>query len=255
MQSKLNRYALSSSQGASVRKPRGLSKLGYQGMLMQMLAWIRKMQPKNYEKTVWQDYAQNNTYDAEERSKKYALVRDFSVRHKPSKLVDLGCNTGDYCQASLEGGAEYVLGYDFDQNALDMAYSRSQKLKSAYLPLWMDLANPSPTQGWKQTERDGFLERSQSDAVIALALKHHLAIGRNVPLSDVVSWIVGLAPCGLIEFIPKNDPTVQQMLSLREDIFQDYSEQDFVSALERCSRIIARTEVSSSGRAIYEFER
>ena len=50
---------------------------------------------------------------------------------------------------------------------------------------------------------------------------NHLAIGRNIPLPQVVAWLCGLAPRGVIEFVRKDDPTVQQMLSLREDIFPD----------------------------------
>jgi hypothetical protein len=38
---------------------------------------------------------------------------------------------------------------------------------------------------------------------------------------DVLVWLVSLAPAGLVEFVPKDDPTVRLMLSSREDIFRD----------------------------------
>ena len=46
----------------------------------------------------------------------------------------------------------------------------------------------------RQAERSGFLERAKANAVLALAFEHHLAIGKNVPLSQVVSWINYLSP-------------------------------------------------------------
>lgn len=119
----------------------------------------------------------------------------------------------------------------------------------------LDAANPSPDQGWYQAERDGLAARARADGVLALAFEHHLAIGRNIPLDQVVDWIVDYAPSGIIEFVPKSDPTVQFMLSLRDDIFPDYTEATFRAALERRARIEARTVVSDSGRVLYEYGR
>src|SRR5690606_8929642 len=97
--------------------------------------------------------------------------------------------------------------------------------------------NPSPAQGWMQIERGGFSDRFSTDAVLALAFEHHLAIAHNVPLAQVVEWITSMAPAGVIEFVPKSDPTVVKMLALREDIFPDYTEEAFATALARCGRI------------------
>ena len=71
------------------------------------------------------------------------------------------------------------------------------------------------------------------DAVIALAFQHHLAIGRNIPLPEIINWITQLAPQGLIEFVHKDDPTIQKMLALRDDIFHDYNLENFITALQQ----------------------
>jgi ribosomal protein L11 methylase PrmA len=170
-------------------------------------------------------------------------------------LIDLGCNTGDYSVAALEGGAEYIIGFDFDQTAVDIAFSRSKQDNLNFLPLWLDAANPSPNQGWRQSERRGFAERANADALIALAFEHHLAIGRNVPLVDVVNWLVSLAPVGIIEFVPKADSTVQKMLALREDIFPDYNEAAFEAAIQRKAKIVGKQVISESGRTLYRYDR
>ena len=77
----------------------------------------------------------------------------------------------------------------------------------------------------KREER--FFERLSFDCVIALAFEHHLAIAKNIPLNDVIQWITSLAPKGIIEFVPKNDPTIQSMIKLKGDIFPDYNYDNF----------------------------
>jgi hypothetical protein len=84
---------------------------------------------------------------------------------------------------------------------------------------------------------------------------HHLAIAGNVPLAQVVRWLVALAPDGVIEFVPKSDPMVQRLLSLREDIFVDYSEATFVQAIEAHARIEATATVPGTGRRLYRYSR
>ena len=106
-----------------------------------------------------------------------------------------------------------------------------------------------------QAERAGFGKRVRVDGVIALAFEHHLAIAKNVPLPQVVEWLVERAPTGIIEFVPKIDPTVQKMLALREDIFDDYTIEAFTTALSQRGRIVKQKEVSQSGRTLFVFDR
>jgi hypothetical protein len=90
---------------------------------------------------------------------------------------------------------------------------------------------------------------------MALAFEHHLAIGRNVPLDQVVDWITGLAPRGVIEFVQKDDPTVQRMLALREDIFREYTAEAFTALVARRARIVKRQTISAAGRVLFWYER
>ena len=101
-------------------------------------------------------------------------------------------------------------------------YFFNKKLK--FLPLVSDLSNPSPNQGWMQHERKGLIERFNSNALIALALEHHLIIGKNIPIIQFIEWIKKIAKFGLLEFVPKTDETVSRMLISRKDIFENYNE-------------------------------
>lgn len=232
-----------------------LSKNAYYGFLSQMRKWISKLVPADGGKTAWRDYAHTHTYTSKEAALKRQFVKDFIAATKPKTLIDMGCNTGDYSVVALESGAEYVVGFDFDQQAIDLAFSRAIDQQLPFLPLFLDAANPSPNQGWMQAEREGFAGRTKADALVALAFEHHLAIARNIPLQQVIQWLVNIAPHGVIEFVPKSDSTIQRMLSLREDIFYDYSVETFEIHLKSLSTIIKKQFVSESGRCLFWYER
>lgn len=237
------------------KKQRPLSKNSYKGILQQLRGWVQGLKPKDFDNTVWGDYEETHSYAPAEETAKHEFVAEFCSKTQPEVLFDLGCNTGEYSETALSAGAERVIGFDFDQRALERAYARAKAKSLNLLPLFLDGANPSPSQGWNGKERKSLLERSNADAVLALAFEHHLAIGRNVPLEQVVSWIVSIAPRGIIEFVPKSDPTVQRMLALREDIFVDYSADYFLSVLKSKAKIKESRTVSSSGRTLFWFER
>jgi hypothetical protein len=59
----------------------------------------------------------------------------------------------------------------------------------------------------------------------------------------------------MVEFVPKDDPTVQRMLSIRQDIFDQYSQAEFESELAQRAAIEKREVVSSSGRTLYIYEK
>ena len=139
-------------------------------------------------------------------------------------------------------------------NAIDEAYNDSKKEKINFLPLYFDVSNPSSNIGWNQKERKGFLERSKFDAVLALAFEHHLAIAKNIPLKDVIRWILSLAPEGIIEFVPKNDVTIQSMLKLKGDIFPDYNLQNFEKYLSENANIKSQKKISNSGRILFAYK-
>jgi ribosomal protein L11 methylase PrmA len=226
-----------------------------QRMLDRLRKWISGLLPADRGKTVWGDYAHQTSYAAEETDRKRALVAEFAASVRPRMIWDIGCNTGDYAKAALETGAGYAVGFDFDQGALDAAFVRAESESLSFLPLFLDLANPTPSQGWGERERRGLTDRASADAILALALLHHLAIGRNIPLEEVVGWLVGLAPHGVIEFVPKSDPMVRRLLRMREDIFDDYTEQAFIGHLQSQARVVRSVTVSQTDRKLFWFSR
>lgn len=216
---------------------------------------IGNLKRPNRASTEWGDYEHDNSYTAEETRQKQVMIREFVKDVGASRVWDLGCNSGLFSEAALDGGAEEVIGFDIDQNALDAAYNRAKSKNIRFLPIFFNAMNPSPNQGWLQAERSGFAERRNADTILALAFIHHLVIGKNALLSDVLEWLTDHAQSAVIEFVPKSDPMIQHMLATREDIFNDYTIENFVTILEKFGEIVDRKIVSQSGRELFFFRR
>ena len=179
----------------------------------------------------------------------------FITKIKPDLLIDLGCNTGSFTKTALNSGTKYAVGFDFDEKATSLAYKMAHYEHLNFLPLLFDASNPTPSQGWLQNERLGFKERAKADAVFGLAFLHHLTIAKNIPLDQSISWILDIAPNGLIEFVPKEDNTVKKMLLIREDIFFNYNVKTFENILATKCKINEKHKITNSGRILYEFTR
>lgn len=255
MQARFQSRATAAAEAEKKINTRKLSLAAFQHMLRGLRKWIAVLEPADTSPTVWSTYTADNSYESEEAHAKARFVTEFAGTLKPKMLWDIGCNTGDYARTALEAGAETVIGFDFDQGALDLAFARAKTERLNFLPLFMDAANQSPSQGWAQGERLGLTQRGEADGLLALALVHHLAIGRNIPLQAVVDWLVEMAPNGVVEFVQKSDPMVQTLLRLRDDIFDDYSEENFVKQLESRADIVQSETVSSTGRRLFWFQR
>ena len=55
----------------------------------------------------------------------------------------------------------------------------------------------------------------------------------------------------VIEFVPKNDPKVQLMLQQKEDIYYNYSEEQFEKAFSMFFRIEDKRPIAGTGRILY----
>jgi hypothetical protein len=201
--------------------------------------------------TEWADYTTDNNYSDTAAKSKRDLVLAH-LRESPADTVwDLGANTGDYSRAAREV-ASLVVSFDVDPAAVERNYRRVRAEKeTGILPLLLDLTNPSPAQGWAGRERLSVEERGPAAAVLALALIHHLAIGSNLPLEKVASYLVKLGKILIIEFVPKSDPQVTRLLLSRPDIFPAYTKEGFEKAFSRYFSIHAASQIDDSQRWIY----
>ena len=212
--------------------------------IVERLTWSRA-------RSTWSDYAHCNTYEQADRERKKQFILRAAASARRACVWDLGCNTGEYSRA-VSGCADQVVAVDADHLAIEHLY-RALKAEqhSTILPLVGNLTDPSPGLGWRHRERQTLDERSRPDLILALALVHHLSIGRNVPLSDLVDWFASFEADLVIEFVAPEDAMVEQLLRNRDELDFGYTQDRFETCVAQ-HFVIAETEGLQSGtRTIY----
>lgn len=244
----------SSKAEKQVDLDRKLPKSRYVAMLDQLRGFIDGLDSAKRPASYWKTYAAINSYSEPMRDRKLQFVRDWAADTKPGLIWDIGGNTGDFSMAAIEGGAGSAVILDGDLDSLESAYRLRVRKGEKLLPLLMNLVDPTPNMGWRQSERKGLIERASADGIIALAVIHHMCIAGNLPLAEAIRWLVSLAPTGIIEFVPKGDPMVDQLLQVRDDIFDDYTEQVFLSAISDGHEITALHKFEENGRLLVAYK-
>ncbi|MGZ8562948.1 MAG: SAM-dependent methyltransferase [Candidatus Limnocylindria bacterium] len=205
--------------------------------------------------TQWADYADRTSYSATGTASKEAIVRRMLEAIGAQRAWDVGANTGRYSAIAADAGYE-VLALDIDWAAVERHYVALRSSGEArIMPLLADIAEPSPAIGWENAERASLIERANADVVVGLALVHHLAIGRNVPLPMISRLMARLAPNLILEWVPKEDPMATRLLAAREDIFADYSTDGLRAAFSRDFEIVEEAPIEDSGRVLLRMRR
>ncbi|MDG4766298.1 class I SAM-dependent methyltransferase [Solwaraspora sp. WMMD406] len=208
----------------------------------------------------WVNYQQTCTYSPADRDAKTAFVDAELASSRPGLVFDLGANDGTYSRLAARH-ARYVVAVESDPAVVDTLYRDLRGARqNRILPILMDLADPSSGGGWAGTERAPFGTRARADTVLALAVIHHLAIGRNVPLPRILDWLLALLPTApgpgagqlIVEFVHPDDPMARQLLANKPaGLFADYHRPEFERLLtERCE-ITRREELPSGTRTLY----
>ncbi len=240
------------AKNSATKNPRQLSKTGLQAIVESLASAVKSQQWKPPQ-TEWGDYYDNTNYSDGSTDEKRRLVDDYlSAIDEPLNVVhDLGANTGEFSRIAARH-AGLVVSQDIDPVAVERNYRRlvSEPPKNV-LPLLQDLYAPSPAIGWGNEERDSFRQRGRCDAILALALVHHLAISNNTPLSRIAGLFAELAQWLVIEFVPKSDSQVARLLHTREDVFPHYNQQGFEEAFSAYFNIVRSEAVAGSERQLY----
>jgi hypothetical protein len=230
-----------------------MSKAGLLGLIDSLETGIKALHwsPKDSE---WGDYYEIHNYSPAGLEQKERLVASYLERIQPGNVWDLGANTGRFSRIA-SGMKIPTLAFDIDPAAVELNYRQCMAEKETHLlPLIADLTNPSPGIGWQNQERMNLLERGPAEAVLALALVHHLAISNNVPLERVAEFLQRAGRWLVIEFVPKGDSQVQRLLATRQDIFPDYHAQGFEKAFSNSFVIHDVQKIPESERCLYLME-
>jgi len=236
--------------GRSPSKKGRMSKNSLLGLVNSLESAVGKLQWVSKDHT-WLNYPEAKSYSPSAAAHKRRIVAGWLDKIRPLSLVDFGANTGLFSRIAAERGI-FTLSIDADPACVEQSYLEAKgRGETKLLPLLMDLANPSPSIGWNNQERASFFDRCSADAVLSLALVHHLAIANNVPLPMIAELFFKICRTLIVEFIPKNDPMVERMLALRSDIFHQYHQSFFEEAFSKFFLIEEAVPVEDSQRTLY----
>jgi len=202
----------------------------------------------------WEDYRQTCSYSGADGAAKLAFVEAALAGPGADRelVLDLGANDGAYARLAARH-ARQVVAVESDHAVADALYRQLRaERERRVLPLVMDLADPSPGGGWRSVERAPFVGRRPADTTLALALVHHLAIGRNVPLPQLVDLLAALGRELVVEFVDPADPMAQRLLANKPaGSFGDYHQEGFERALAGRFSITRREPLPSGTRTLY----
>lgn len=220
-----------------------------------ILANVRKLKKLirglswSHGRTEWGNYAETHNYTEADHDQKAGFVDRSLAGRRRGLLWDMGSNQGQFSRIAA-GHCDQVLALDVDHPSLDRLFLEDDRPANV-LPLLQNVLDPSPNWGWRQQERTDLVRRARPDAILALAVIHHVVITGHVPLDDFVAWLAELTPELIIEFVDRSDDKVQTLLRNKDDDYLDYDLEPFEAALERHFAVQDRLVLGSGKRFLY----
>ena len=208
-------------------------------------------------KSAWSDYEATRGYDKGDLAIKEAFVVSAIERFSPTRVLDLGCNKGQYSIMAAERGAS-VVACDFDPLVVGKLWQVANARSIDILPLVVDLAQPAPALGWRNAEFPSFLSRARGnfDCVLALAIIHHLLVTERVPMSEVVELIADMTlDIAVMEYVSPEDPNFKRLCRGRDALYAHLTEEAFVSACQARFELVDRRTLETGNRTLLLFKR
>jgi SAM-dependent methyltransferase len=199
----------------------------------------------------WGAYEAFHNYSEGDHALKETFVDECVAASTARCIWDIGCNTGQFSRIAARH-AEQVLAMDLDHFAVERLYRaiRSEQ-KRNILPLVQNVADPSPSWGWRNRERIDLPGRARPDLVMCLALIHHIVISANIPLDEFIGWLADLADQLIIEYVSRADDKVQALLRNKQDKYTDYSRKRLERALAEHYTVRRCLPLESGNRHLY----
>jgi hypothetical protein len=245
-------HARSQRRHAAGAAPRGTFSLrAFRGLLASLRSAVEGLSWDPGRSAWIRYYGEAESYSPAALEHKKELVARFVEETRPALVWDLGGNVGLFSRIAAVRGISTVCP-DVDPGCVEANYRQVvARGEENLLPLVVDLTNPSPRIGWENRERMSLADRGPADLVLALGLVHHLAIGNNVPLPRLAAYLAELGRAVIVEFVPKTDPKVREMLAVREDVFASYTQEGFERAFGEWFGIERRELLRQSDRILY----
>ncbi len=239
----------------SVGKAKQAPKVGMRetlGILDSLKTTIKKL--KVDQETEWDNYYNETNYTDKGKASKLSIVKEWINGYDHKRIVDLGANDGLFSREAVTQCN--VVATDIDTNAVNSMYTNADG-NANITSLVLNLASPTPSIGWANTERKSFVDRLGGDnSIMALALTHHLRITYGIPFEKQFSLLACIGKYMIIEYIPRDDSQVEFMMGGRDDAhFTDLSRGEFEHMADEHFKIVKCDNIEDSGRFLYSMER
>ena len=219
---------------------------------------LSRVAPREGRPSPWSGYLDtSNPYESRQMQEKMSFV-EYALRDcAPRRVLDVGCNTGRFSALAAGGGAD-VVAIDSDATAVGALWRRACSTSLSVLPLVVDLSRPTPRTGWKNLENPGFLDRARGhfDAVLLLAVLHHLLITSRIPLEELLSLAAELTSRWLIlEWVEPSDLMFQRLVRGRQELYAHLTSKYFEDCSAERFSIMRRHAIQGSNRVLYLLRR
>ena len=202
----------------------------------------------------WSRYSETHSYAEDDLERKTAFVEKHTLARRPHLLWDLGANTGTFSRVAAQY-SQIVIAVDGDHEAVEVLYREAREGREQnIIPLVMDLANPSPGQGWAGRERAPFVGRRNPDMALCLALFHHLRVSANVPVSLLATWLRSLDATVIVEFVDRDDEMFAKLAENKRDDYADYTLENFQSEVDKHFTVEDRMGLKGGKRVLFVLE-
>ncbi|HXG92276.1 MAG TPA: methyltransferase domain-containing protein [Blastocatellia bacterium] len=215
---------------------------------------LDRLRPRADEKSRWSDYmASDNNYTEQHFRAKQDFIEKALLEFRPASLLDIGCNTGHFSAIAARSGAR-VVAIDSDEVVVGETWRRARAEHLDVLPLVVNLARPSPAMGWRNRECASFLDRARGafDAVMMLAVIHHMLVSERIPLEEIIELAAELTnDILMIEFIAPEDSMFRRLARGREHLHEGLTPQLFEAVCKRRFELIRSQHLDETSRWFY----
>lgn len=205
------------------------------------------------QKSTWSGYYEEASQRDSYLEEKKKIIDEWILELQPvlKTAADLGANEGEFSKLFAEKNI-LTLSADFDPFCINRLYTSIKKTGEQCLqPLIIDLAKPSPAVGVNNEERDSFVNRTNVDISLALALIHHLVIGKLIPFNKVADFFSRVTQYLIIEFVPLEDEKVRFMVAQKPMDYGNYDHHNFESSFSTYFTIKKKENIAGSHRTLY----
>jgi hypothetical protein len=186
--------------------PGGMARADRHGFLQLLRRYVEGIRPAIAEGH-WSDYNRPaaRVDPNQTNNSKIANVRQVIERLRPSSVLDVGANTGDFSRMALASGAAAV-SIDTEVSCVDALHANARDENLRLIAAVIDIKNPTPGLGPVGAELPSCFDRLKCDMVLALAVTHHLAYRSLMTFDQMIDSFAAWSKRHLlVEYIPPDD--------------------------------------------------